>query len=145
MFFPFTQLAIPPAGALALLLALLFVAPPNVQGGCSHLVTSRSERGRQASLIDAFIVDGFGGDAEPSDARSLPPRTCSGAWCSGLPAAPAAPPATTEGRLEAWAWYEVPTGSTAVISTCFSADETDHRPQRPLGSIFRPPRLLPSA
>jgi hypothetical protein len=147
VFFPFRQLVFPPAGALALLLALFVIAPPELRGGCSHLVTSQSERTRQPSLIDAFVVDVSGGEPARSEPPSLPalPRPCSGAWCSTQPHAPAAPPGTSEVRLDTWAWYEALPGSTAAVPSAFSADENDLRPRHPLGSVFRPPRLVPSA
>jgi hypothetical protein len=147
VFLPFRQLVFPPAGALALLLALFVIAPPELRGGCSHLVTSQSERTRQSSLIDAFVVDDSGGEPARSEPPSVPalPRPCSGAWCPTQPDAPAAPSGTSDVRLETWAWYEVLPGSTSADSSSFSADEIDLRPRRPLGSVFRPPRLVLSA
>jgi hypothetical protein len=142
--FPFRQLVFPLAGALALLLAFFVIAPPELRAGCSHLVTSQSERTRQPSLIDAFVVDVSGGEPARSEPSSVP-SPCSGAWCSTQPDAPAAPPGTSEMRLDTWAWYEVLPGSTSADSSSFSADEIDLRPRRPLGSVFRPPRLVPSA
>jgi hypothetical protein len=147
VFLPFRQLVFPPAGALALLLALFVIAPPELRAGCSHLVTSQSERTRPSSLTDVFVVDVSGGEPARSEPPSAPalPRPCSGAWCLTQPDAPAAPSGTSDVRLDTWAWYEVLPGSTSADSSSFSADEIDLRPRRPLGSVFRPPRPVPSA
>jgi hypothetical protein len=146
-FSPSRQQEFPPAAFVALFLALCVFAPPPARGGCSHLVTSRGEHARQPSVLDALIVDVLGGESGRSDAPSVPPpsRPCTGAWCSGQPAAPVAPPETSARQLEAWAWHEAVTGPKAVISSCISTDENDHRPQLQPGFIFRPPRLVPSA
>src|ERR1700722_1382511 len=85
------------AGAVATLLALALLAPPVAKAGCSHLVTSRNDRGHLSALVEPLMRD-LGG---PSDPLSVPrgPRPCSGAWCTGQPEIPAVPAGTFDGRL----------------------------------------------
>jgi hypothetical protein len=71
-FFPSRQRNCQPAWAAILLLALFVAAPTEVWGGCSHLVTSRTERVNHRSLFDAFIVDDSGGTLGRSGAPAAP-------------------------------------------------------------------------
>jgi hypothetical protein len=129
--------------AVLSLLAVSVAAPSQVCGGCSHLVTSQSERARHSSLIDSLILDISGGEpGRPETPSSVPPpsRPCSGAWCSSQPAAPVIPPGTTEEWVDCWAWSMAVPGSIAVVSSFLVAAEIEFRALRPTGSIFRPPR-----
>src|SRR5579871_5510579 len=96
------QSASVPTGAVVVLLAMALSAPPGAEGGCSHLVTSRTDPARLASQLDPSIT----GWADRSAPLPLPPgsRPCSGAWCSGQPAAPAIPAGMSDGRLDSWLW-----------------------------------------
>jgi hypothetical protein len=145
-FCPFQQLILRRSGFAVSLLALFVIAPIEARGGCSHLVTSRSQRAQTASLVDAFDIGMSKIDFVRSEAPSAPlnPRPCSGTWCSGQRSAPVTPTGARDRRSEAWAWQEALPGSNVFISLAFSVDEDDLRPLQPDGCIFRPPRLLPS-
>lgn len=139
--FHFGRLASLPAGAVVLLLAMVLVAPPSARGGCSHLVTSQTERGRHPSLMD----DLSGGKTGRSDPLSPPPRPCSGAWCSGQPAAPSVPPGELNGRAESWACCALIPAPTAITSSFISIETSVPRPVCHGKLVFHPPRLLLSA
>jgi hypothetical protein len=126
-----------------MLLALAQLAPQVAKAGCSHLVTSKNDRGRLASLVEPLMRD----LASQSDPLSLPrgPRPCSGAWCSGQPAAPPVPSGTFEGRLGSWAWYAPSPDEVTTAASFLSAGTVTLRPLRRGNDVFHPPRLLPPA
>jgi hypothetical protein len=133
------------AGAVVSLLVLVAFAPC-ARGGCSALVTSRNGLAGHNRLGDSLIANLSGGDSRQSELPSSPlaPRPCTGAWCSGQPAAPTAPPGASGGPIDSWAWYISRTGSVDLYS-CFSSEvERDPCPVRRDGSVFRPPRRLSS-
>jgi hypothetical protein len=128
-----------PAGAATALLALGLLAPTVAKAGCSHLVTSRYEAERLASLAGSLVRD-LAVPSDPIPAR----RPCTGAWCTGQPAIPPVPTGTFEGRLGSWAWCpsspdEVPTDPSFLI-----AETHVLLPLRRGNEVFHPPRLLAS-
>ena len=138
--FAFRQLVSLPAGAVMWLLTLALLAPPVAEGGCSHLVTSQADSGQVSSLIEPLMRD-LAGQSEriPAPAR---PRPCSGALCSGQPAAPAVPAELFEGELDSWACL-APVPGLAVPSDSFVSAEPDElQPTRLPIDIFHPPRRL---
>jgi len=137
------QLVSLPAGAVVLLLAWALLAPPGAEGSCSHLVKSRTDSARLSALIDPLVHD-LAGESDRTPIP-VPPCPCSGALCSGQPAAPAVPAGFFDGRIDSWAWCaSVPglalTGGSALI------EETNeiHTIRQPR-DVFHPPRALPSA
>jgi hypothetical protein len=143
MSFPFQRLVSLPAGAVLALLALGAIAPPGAQAACSHLVTSRTDRHESSTLTESLLHD----LAAPSDPLPMPsgPRPCSGAFCSGQPAAPAVPAGVTAGRIGSWAWYSEVPAPTSTETAFLSRETSDPDPMRRAIAIFRPPRLLPPA
>ncbi len=137
------QLVSLPAGAVVLLLGFTLVAPPGVEGSCSHLVTSRTDPGRLSALIDPLVHDLSG---EPAGIPlPLPPRPCAGALCSGQPAAPAVPPGSFDGRIDTWAWYALVPGLTLTGDSFLFAATTELHPIRQALDVFHPPRAIPTA
>ena len=126
------------------LLAMSLLAPSRAEAGCSHLVSSRSDAMRLSSLIDPLIHD----LTAPSEDGPAPPspRPCSGALCSGQPAAPAAPAAALDAPLDSWAWDgPIPGRALAVGSPFLSAETGSVHPTRRATAVFHPPRLLASS
>jgi hypothetical protein len=124
------------------LLALALLAPSVAKAGCSHLVTSRNDPGRLASLVESLMRD-LAGPSDPLPTSPSRPR-CSGAWCSGQPAIPPVPPGTFEGRLGSWAWCA---SSPAEVSTAPHSLVVETHVVVPLrrgNEVFHPPRLLPT-
>src|SRR4029077_12441119 len=101
--FTFRQPTAVRAGAVVSLLALALLPPPGAAGGCSHLVTSRTDPARLSSLIEPLVGD-LAGRSEGLPGPP-PPRPWSGAWCSGQPAAPAVPAGVFDGPLDSWPWW----------------------------------------
>ncbi len=77
------------------------LTPRSAEGGCSHLVSSRTDPGRLSSLNERWLRS-LAGEADGIPAP-VTPRPCSGAPCSGQPAAPAVPAGLLDGRLNSWA------------------------------------------
>ncbi len=137
------QLVSLPAGAFLLLLASALIAPSSVEGSCSHLVTSRTDPGRLSSLIEPLVHDLTG------ETRGIPipdpPRPCSGALCSGQPAAPAVPAGFSDGRIDSWAWHAPVPGLTLTGGSFLFAETNELQPIRQSLDVFHPPRVIPSA
>jgi hypothetical protein len=140
----FGKLALSYAGAVVGLLALVSLAPADVQAGCSHLVTSRTDLRRDVSLIETLIRDLANDVAEPSEPRSAPPlpRSCSGALCSGQPAAPATPAGAVDGRLASWAWWAPIRGLNFAGSSFLAADPSTSYTVAHGSAVFHPPRVV---
>jgi hypothetical protein len=137
------QPAFLPAGAALTLLVLVTLAPGIAEAGCSHSVTSRADSERLSSLFDPVIRDLAG----PSDEAPVPPlpRPCSGALCSGQPAAPAVPAGVIDMQAESWAWNAPVTGLASMGTSFLSTEPSDLHPKHRAIAVFHPPRLLPSA
>ena len=130
------------AGAVLLCLAWVLCAPADARAGCSHLVTSRTNR----ALLSSFLQDEvlYPGDAAatPSLPRSMPgsPSPCRGAWCSGGPTVPALPAATLSIRAPLWAWCESMPGPTSTSPSRLIEETADFRPLHRVIAVFHPPR-----
>jgi hypothetical protein len=125
------------------LLVAGIIAPTVAEAGCSHLVTSRTDSERLSSPLEP-LIHGLSG---PSEERPLPPlpRPCSGALCSGQPAAPAVPAAVFDEPLDSWAW-NASVLDLALNAASFPSTETsDLHPRHRAIAVFHPPRPLPSA
>ncbi|MHB1555958.1 MAG: hypothetical protein ACYC61_00625 [Isosphaeraceae bacterium] len=131
------------AGAILSFLAIALFAPRGAVAGCSHLVTSRSDRVPFASLLDPLTRDLAGSPDSSSEPRQ--PRRCTGAFCSGQPASPVVPAGTLEPRLASWAWYTPSSDGLSTDPSFLPAETRILRPLRRETDIFHPPRLLPSA
>jgi hypothetical protein len=131
------------AGAVFPLLAWFLFAPPVVQAGCSHLVTSRTDR----TLLPSYLLDVISDRGNDASTPSLPesPRRCRGAWCSDDPAVPAVPSGTTRIRAGLWAWCTAMRDPDVVTPSRLIEHAADPRPSRRTAPIFRPPRLSASA
>src|SRR6185312_15463997 len=131
-----------PTGAIASILALAWLAPPAVAGGCAHNVTSRSDPARLASLIGTLISD-LAVRTDPSSAPPMP-RPCAGAWCSGQPAVPLATVGAGGTGSDSWAWNP-PLGGRVSVDPSFLSTEADGlNPLCWRPAVFRPPRPFPS-
>jgi hypothetical protein len=126
------------AGAVVLLLALALLTPRSTQGGCSHLVTSRTDPGRLSSLTERLVRD-LAGEVDGIPAP-VTPRPCSGALCSGQPAAPAVPAGYLDGRLNSWAWCASVPGLALMGDSFLFAETNEIRPTRRSLDVFHPPR-----
>ena len=126
-----------PAGVLLTLLALGITARP-VRG---RLLASRHIPGRSATLLGRRSRGCEPGRA--SDPLPVPegPRPCSGAFCSGQPAAPAVPAGVADARVGSWAWCPAIPGSAATGASFLSLETNDPRPLHRWIAVFRPPRL----
>ena len=140
---PYLRPAPVPASVLLTLLALGITAPPGAQAGCSHLVTSRADRQRASMPAVSWLRD----LAVAPDPPPVPegPRPCTGAFCSGQPAAPAVPAGVADARVGSWAWCPAIPGSAATGASFLSLETNDPRPLHRWIAVFRPPRPLPSA
>jgi hypothetical protein len=137
--FSFKQLVSWRAGAVITLLALVLLAPPVAKGGCSHLVTSRTDPGRLSPLIGDLS-----GRSEGIPVPSRP-RPCSGAFCSQQPAAPAVPAIGLDQRLDSWPWCPILPTLASARPSFLSAGTIALCPVQRAGEVFHPPRLLLSA
>ncbi len=125
------------AGAVLALLASALLAPPAVEGGCSHLVTSRTSPGQLATRIEPLLGD----VSDRTDPLPGPlPRPCSGAWCSGQPAAPAVPAGVSQSRTDSWAWCQPIADPTSGDPSFLRAATTRLRPRYQGTAVFHPPR-----
>src|SRR5579883_2022433 len=130
-----------PAGAVVGLLALALVAPAGARAGCSHLVWSGADPGvRMASLIESVIGDPTRRSAGLPGPP--PPRPCSGAWCSGQPAAPAVPAGMVDELADCWAWWTATSTSSSGRLSLFFAGTAALRPLHRGSAVFHPPRLI---
>ena len=126
-----------------MLLASVLLAPPGAEGGCSHLVTSRTDPGRLSSLFEPLVHDLAGESAGIPSPQ--PPRPCSGALCSGQPAAPVVPAGFFDARIATWAWYPSVPGLTLIGDSFLFLEMHELQPIRQSLDVFHPPRALPPA
>jgi hypothetical protein len=141
--FKFRRPAALPAGAILALLLLCTIAPTVAEAGCSHNVTSRTNSERTWSVIEPLFHD----VTVHSEGPSVPPspRPCTGALCSGKPAAPAVPAAAIDVQPESWAWNVSVPGLASTGASSLSSETSDLHPKHQAIAVFHPPRLLPSA
>jgi hypothetical protein len=99
--------------------------------------------GRFSSLIDPLIHDLAGESAGLP--IPMPPRPCSGALCSGQPAAPAVPAGLFHGRIDSWALHASVPGLTLTGDSFLIAETNELQPIRQSLDVFHPPRVIPSA
>ena len=132
-----------PAGAIASILALAWIAPPAAVGGCANLVTSRSDPEHLASLVGTLMID-LAVQAGPDSAPPMP-RPCAGAWCSGQPAAPPATAGTGGAGGDPWAWSPSIARRTPIAAHSLAAEAHRLRPLHRGPAVFHPPRPVPSA
>ena len=126
-----------------MLLASALLAPPSAAGGCSHLVTSRTDPGRLSSLFEPLVHDLAGESAGIPIPQ--PPRPCSGALCSGQPAAPALPAGFFDGRIDTWAWHASVPGLASIGDSLLFAATNEIQPIRQSLDVFHPPRSITPA
>jgi hypothetical protein len=126
------------AGTAVLLLALALLLPRSAEGGCSHLVKPRTDPGRLSSLTERWVRD-LAGEADKIPAP-VTPRPCSGALCSGQPAAPAVPAVYLDARLNPWAWCASVPGLALMRESVLFAETNEIRPTRLSFDVFHPPR-----
>lgn len=127
-------------GALAAFLALVVVWTPSAEASCGpHWLTSRGEAHRELTrllLLDPAVGDQAGSHPMPPRA----PAPCSGAFCSGNPAAPAsAAPSLAGIGGEEWAISSRLDVATDRGSLLFAATGTPLRPVDRAEAIFHPP------
>ncbi len=139
---PLRQPSFSPVGAIATILALAWLAPP-AAGGCAHLVTSRGDPARLASLIGTLLSD-LAVQAGPDSAPPMP-RPCAGAWCSGQPAAPPAAGSIGGAGGDPWAWSPSFARPAPTDPHPLAAEARRLRPVHRAPAVFHPPRPFPSA
>jgi hypothetical protein len=142
-FTPFNQPVFRRAGTVVAFLASALFAPLVAEASCSHLVTSRTDR-HQFSAVTEFLMHDLAVPSDPLPEPS-PPRPCSGAFCSGQPAVPAAPAGVFEGELESWACLTTVPEWPSTGHSFHLAVTVDLHPTRRTITVFHPPRLLPPA
>jgi hypothetical protein len=125
------------------LLAWILFAPPLVQAGCSHLVTSRTDRTLLSSFLQDVMPDQRNDASTPLLPSSMPesPRPCRGAWCNDVPAVPAVPSGTVNLRTTLWAWYSAMPDPDSTTPSRLIETAGDLRPSHGTTPTFRPPRL----
>ncbi len=74
--------------------------------------------------------------------RACGPAPCSGAFCSGQPAAPAVPAGVTDGRIVSWVWCSELTPPASTATSFLSLETSDPQPMYRFIAVFRPPRHL---
>jgi hypothetical protein len=135
--FALRQLAPLLARAALTLLVLAMFAPAVAEAGCSHLVTPRIDSQRFSSIIEP-LIDGLARQREGLPVLPLP-RPCSGALCSGQPAAPAVPSVAIDVPPDSWAW-NAPDRRLVLTAASNVSPETRHlHPTRLAIAVFRPP------
>jgi hypothetical protein len=133
------------AGVIFALLAWLALAPTSARAGCSHLVTSRGDRG--ATLVPSFLRDFYTepvlGVADPLQPIETPqfPRPCQGAWCAETPSVPITPSGIVSARAELWAWSAMETIPTVTSCSRLVDREADFHASHRSADILRPPRF----
>ncbi len=128
-------------GAILLLLMFLCAPAPAARAGCSALyLTSRTQAAAETSALDPLILSG---SVLPSHDETPPsrPTPCSGALCSGNPAAPLStvPPIMPEGDGD-WAISPCPPVLADPGSIARPAGDARLVPVDHPSSIFHPPR-----
>jgi hypothetical protein len=119
-------------------LAVLVIAPPRVEGACSHLVTSPTDRASLSNLITLSISNLKGQlEQNPVPAR---PRPCSGAFCSGQPAAPMIPPGWFAERIDPWSRSAIAPAPSSPFSSYRAVMRTVLRSIHRTNAVFHPPR-----
>ncbi len=125
-------------GAFLAVLTLALSAPATAKGGCSHLVNSRADSWQFPSLNNPLMHDLSGQSENLPDSSPRPP--CSGALCSGQPAAPAVPSVAVEGRLESWLWYPSTLRQIPFDFAFFTSETSAPHSVRRGCAVFHPPR-----
>jgi hypothetical protein len=124
-------------GAVVLLLAHGLGAPGTARAGCSHLVTSQSDRQLGLNRLDDLITGGS--TAMPAGEPGRPSRRCSGPGCSsGIPW-PLSTTSPTSGGPDQWATVEAILGLAAISPPRHLPDRPPARPVGHKPSIFHPP------
>jgi hypothetical protein len=140
---PFERLMRWGTGALVLLLAHGLGVPRTARAGCSHLVTSQSDRLLGFNRLDDLITGGTSALLADDAGRDLPgprrPGPCSGPGCSSgvprsVPTAPSAPVGPDQ-----WVALGAILRLTEVAPVRHSPDEPAARPAGHKPSIFHPP------
>jgi hypothetical protein len=129
--------------AVLWLLALGLAAPFAAEAGCSHLVTSRAENARRATLIEPFFAE-LSGHSERLPVPP-PPRPCAGRWCSGDPAAPTVPSGVSDRGTDFWALAPLDPGRATAATSFTHSEVNTRRAIDSRDSIFHPPRHRRSA
>jgi hypothetical protein len=136
---PFQRLSFTPAGVILSVVVLVSFAPSGVEGGCSHLVSSRNDAESHPSQIIGLVLDRSGRSAElPAPNRTVP---CSGVWCTGQPATPVVPAGVLSERIDSWALHPTSPATDGLRSSLFAAVRGEALAIRHASSVFHPPRL----
>lgn len=121
------------------LAALAVFAPTAAEAGCTlHRVTSTNTAGL-ARLSEVWALGQPVNPGTPDPAHA--PVPCSGALCSGIPAAPAEPVVVPIDVSSQWALLAAPADARESESDRFPSDESDSLPSSCGLSVFHPPRL----
>jgi hypothetical protein len=135
----------PWSGVLPAFLAILFIGDTEVRAGCAHhSVTSQTQSMRLSAHLERVLTSGAV-HAPGSQSPQNRPVPCSGALCSGFPAAPDSTLpflAPVNGDPSAIA----PVPSTQPIPASFAGLSVESSPSTSDHSagIFHPPRHLAS-
>jgi hypothetical protein len=141
--FTFDKPAFIGAGAVVAFLAWALFAPPVAEAGCSHLVASWADRYESSALSESLMHDlATSSDPLPEPSR---PHPCSGAFCSGQPAVPAAPAKVFDGARDSSAFLTAVPGLVVNGDSFLPAEKGAVHPTRRTIAVFHPPRSLPSA
>jgi hypothetical protein len=134
----FKRLARFGTGALVLLVFQCVCAPGFVRAGCNHLAASPTHPEQLASLIEPLIEE----LARRTEPFQVPPRPCTGAWCSELPATPSVPAGVYDWGMESWALWTCDQRPLATLSSFTSWTSAEPHPLHQPSAVFHPPRLV---
>lgn len=130
------------SGVLLALVAVCAV-PSRVEAGCSHYVIAGKSPEKALAQLDILgrnAVPTSTSAAVPAD-TSVPSKPCSGALCSGKPAAPIpVPVAPGTNQVEQWGEMLPPPALLTVSDQLLAHSERPVRPVLEGPSIDRPPR-----
>lgn len=129
---------------LVALAVVACAAPSRAQAGCAHYVVSGKAPAHSLGNLEIFDHPAAP-QASPADDQLPPrPKPCSGALCSGKPAAPVpAPVATGTLRVDQWVDLMAPPPLEPGFGRALAHRERLVRPVVEGASIERPPRLSP--
>jgi hypothetical protein len=145
------------AGAGIALLGSVLFAPATARAGCSHLVTSRTDRVQFSHFLQAVSLEQARDPLkrfQPTSRQQSPlppvhlpqsPRPCRGAWCADRPSIPAAPAGEVSVRIDSWAWCPAMHCLDPATESGQLEAAADRRPLRRAAHTFRPPRISPRA
>ena len=132
------------AGAFLTLAALLALAPGVAEAGCGSHARSARLLGLDGLIDEGSLPESTPvGPIGPRPGKAPPP--CSGAFCSGSPAAPSPSTSTPAPPVGLWAILTGPPASVVRGSLPRPLDEPSRRPSGRGPSVFHPPRPIAPA